>query len=435
MDTKTNSKSKLNKVSSKAKAVNVKDSSNKSAKKQTLDKSVKEDDFRDVYDYLFTQLVFWLTQPSKLPTGHMLVNFDAIVESTGVIRPAIHDFKERDLDEGIIKTGVSFEHKINSGIKIRKKKSNTYKVSFSKAIPTRLFKIGDFSSNDYSRYSYNHFNKLNLMLSIIDDRFFDFMGKLNHAMRNRNATQNKEASLVARSKNNLQQIVSVLRKNKDGFTGISLPDLFEFNPESILPTHDLNYLISRTGKVKRGSKLYTYMFSRETSQSFCVQLSDILEKKILTLANELDMTPSVSKVGKSSELENWMSRMPKKTNTKQRMMLALQILGVRSEEKMLHNKISYYTASDIIFVFRALQRGGIILKNLDVTKLAVALEILTGKSNTKYLNGYMPSENFDADLQRLYNIKPESIAGAKKSIRKIARDVITEMETLIASCK
>lgn len=395
---------------------------------------LSQDELDNFYKSLCDDLVYWLTHSSSLSAGHCLLDRDAIVKSQGLHRPSIIDLKERYLDTGKIELRKPFEYTTDSR-KIPKGFSPyIYNVTITSAIPVRIFRIGEFFGDDFNQYSYAHFFLLKFMLEMVDKRFYDFMRALNEGMKHQHATQDGDSNPVFRAATNIKSLLSLLKTTHRGYIGISLPDLFAVNPQSALMIHDLEYFNSQqTGKFKY-EHLYTYMYSKETSQSFCAVLVELLERKLENIQSEIT-NPTVSTIDPLADLnlKQWLAAMPK-TKTRERMKIAFQMLGIKDEDDNLGMKVSW-SAGELIFVFRALQRSGIFIPKLHLSKIATAMTILTGKSVDTYYNKYIDMNETEFSIQSTCSVKPNAIDGAKNSIRKLAIKVKDEMDALIEEIK
>ena len=186
--------------------------------------------------------------------------------------------------------------------------------------------------------------------------------------------------MLRRSTNNLQYILKLLKANHQGYMGISIPDLFADDHQSAFQTHHLKYYETENSVLSDSQDLYTYMYSRETSQAFCEVLGQIIDQKLQMLETELK-TDADNGPG-ALDIETWIKKMPK-TNSKERNRLVQRILMLPNGEKESENKIEL-TAGQLMFIYRSLQNCGVILPDVGTGKLGIALEILTGKSHLVY---------------------------------------------------
>jgi hypothetical protein len=384
------------------------------------------------YRFLCADLVHWLVNPTQLSAGHNLTEIDVLAESYGLQRPSVLDLKERYIDTGKAKLGKTFEYSTDKSTLVKGVKPFRYKLVLKQAIPSRVFRVGDFKGDDFTKSSYGHFYVLKLMLEIVEKRFQDFVYALNEGMQHRNASMNKDADPLSRSATNLKELLSLLKKSHDGYTGISLPDLFSVNINSALLTHDLNYFRSQETDNKKFSQLFTYMYSRETSQSFCAALIEILDKKMENLGTELNALQSSGLNALSGlSLDKWLAAMPN-TNTKERMKIALQILDVRNQKSKNEKKVSW-TVGDLIFIYRALEQCAAIIPGLKKNRIAIALEMLTGKSHLKYLNNYVSAKQKQVDFAKSFEIKAD--APSRESIHRLVAQIKTALDNLLQDIK
>lgn len=412
-------------------AAGKKPSGEKSSKADnTTDNKTKEEE-ENFYSFLCANLVDWLVNQEQLLAGHRLLDKDAIVKSEGLNRVVVPDLKERYMDSGKISMKTPFEYTSDLSSMPQGAKPVRYDIVVTESIPIKVFRIGDFYDDDFNKYNYAHFYLLKLMLEFVDKRFYDFTYVLNERMQKRNATNNENADPLRRSAANLKSLIALLKKHHGGYIGISLPDLFAVDPNSLIMTHDLEYFkLQETGD-KKYKYQYTYMYSKETSQAFCGVLVELLEKKFENIEFELAQTgaPVINRM-ENLDIAQWLAAMPE-TNTKERMKIALQILGISNGDSGNEKKVSW-TAGELIFIFRALGRCGIFIPELKQNKIAAAMSILTGKSVDRYYNKYFDREQGGFSIQSVCGVDPRAVAGAKHSIRKLAHKVKTEMDILIA---
>ena len=391
------------------------------------DKTLAESE--SILEFLCIELVYWLTNPDRLLAGHALMNQDAIVESRGIMRPSVLDLKERYLDKRTVIVSEPFEYVTDETKLVKGVKPLSYKVAIREGIPTQIFRRGDFMGDDFSKHSYAHYYTLKLMLQIVEKHFRKFVDIINQALQNRHASDNALVDPIRRASVNLEYVLSILKKQHNGFVGISLPDLFTVDPQSAAITHDLKYFLSAEHGVNDSSTLYTYMFSRETSQAFCQVLADLLTQKLKNLESEIKSEHDLqTDLLEKFNVDNWLKRMPK-TNTKERMKLALQILGVRTEENEKEAVLKGWTAGELMFIFRALDNSGVIQRGLQTAKLAVAMEILTGRTHLKFQEKYHLTEKEPFDIYKICEVKDRS--GAKRNIKKLANQLKAELDKLI----
>ena len=414
-----------------------KNTSNKTVphKKENKTKTVVElsaEELDNFYKFLCADLVYWLINPSLLSAGHSLMDRDAIVESEGLHRPSISDLKKRYLDSGKVSLRTPFDYTTDTGNSVKGEKHYKYKVVVTSAIPIQIFRIGEFSGDDFNQYSYAHFYLLKLMLEIVDKRFHDFVYALNEGMKHQHATKNSDSNPLSRSATNVKTLLSLLKTSHKGYIGISLPDLFAVDPQSTLMTHDLKYFKAQQTDQRKYEHLYTYMYSKETSQAFCAVLVELLQRKMENLEFELANTSIAAPVADIG-IDQWLAVMPK-TNTKERMKLAMQILGQPSGDTKLEMKVSW-TTGELIFLFRSLQRCGIFIPKLDLSKITTAMGILTGKSIDTYYNRYPDLTDTQLSIESICDVKPYAVDGAKNSIRELAIKVKNEMDVLIEEIK
>ncbi len=408
-----------------------------SPKKESKTKTVGElspEELDNFYKFLCADLVYWLINPTLLSAGHSLMDRDAIVESEGLQRPSISDLKKRYLDSGKVSLRTPFDYTTDTCNSVKGEKYFKYKVVVTSAIPIQIFRIGEFSGDDFNQYSYAHFYLLKLMLEIVDKRFHDFVYALNEGMKHQHATKNSDSNPLSRSATNVKTLLSLLKTSRKGYIGISLPDLFAVDPQSTLMTHDLQYFESQQMDKVKYEHLYTYMYSKETSQAFCAVLVELLERKMENLEFELANSSIAEKAPVADiAIDQWLAAIPK-TNTKERMKLAMQILGQPSEEAKLEKKVSW-TTGELIFLFRSLQRCGIFIPKLDLSKITTAMGILTGKSIDTYYNRYPDLTDTQLSIESICDVKPYAVDGAKNSIRKLAIKIKNEMDALIEEIK
>lgn len=397
--------------------------------------SLSEKELQEIYEALCADLVYWLTYPEQQTAGHDLLDRDAMVKSDGLSRPAIHDVKQRYLDSGKVVLKTSFDYTTLVGEPVEGISPLNYKVVISESIPAKVFRVGEFLGDDFNKYSYSHFYVLKLMLEFVDKRFKDFIRNINISMERRNAETNQESNLLMRSAVNLKNLLSLLKMNTDGYTGIRLPDLFAIHPQSALLTQDLDYFKSKETQENIIEHLYTYMYSRETSQSFCAVLVELLDRKLENLEFELSNKPVITNNNPLADLnlKEWLAAMPK-TKTAERMKIAFQILGIDEQDSSLEKKVSW-SACELIFIFRALQRSGIIIPKLHHSKIATAMGILTGKSTDTYYNKYFDMNETEFSIQSICGVQPKVVTYTKNSIRRIALKIKSEMDILIGEIK
>ena len=437
MSTKTKRKSGKTTNSTKNTAVVIKKKlePKKSVKKRkgTPDKVVEkpakpEVQSEDFIAFLCSELVYWLTNPTQLLAGHRLLNRDAIVEAQGLTRPSILDLKERYLDSEKVLLRQPFSYSTDKTSLVKGAKPFYYKVVITESIPTQVFRKGDFSGNDFNRYSYAHYYLLMFMLKLIDERFRQFVFALNHAMQNRHAVENAQSDPLIRSSANLESLIRLLRKQNEGYIGISLPDLFALDPQSAILTQDLNYLAASNPEGRKSKKVYTYMYSKDTSQAFCEVLAEKIDQKLKNLNAEIKPGEEAqSNLLIEYDIANWLKKIPK-TNSKERMKLALQILGLRTEENMQVDKVRW-TAGELMLIFRAFENSGVIVPGLEITKLAVAMEILTGKTHLKFQEKYHLTAMKPLDINKICEVKSEH--GSRRNIKKLVDQIKAALDNLV----
>ncbi len=381
-----------------------------------------------IIKFLCSELVMWLTNQDQLLVGHRLIDKDALVESEGLRRPGILDMNERYVKLRKMSPGVPFDYFMDKKMLPAGVKPLKYRVYLSESIPAQFFRVGDFSIDVGRRHSYHHFYLLKLILNAVDKQFRQFVHVLNLAMQDINASKDVDANPLARSAANLKYIVNLLKEQRQGYIGLSIPDLFQVRPESALMTYDLKYF--RKFEIEKGKPktLYTYMYSRETSQAFSAVLVEKLEQKLNQLETELKVSSREKKNSlQEMDFEQWLKARPK-ANTKQKMKLALQILDLHTEGNVLEKKVSW-TAGDLILIYRALEQCSAIIPKLNKNKIGVALEILTGKSHLKYLNNYVAAHKKEFNADKVFEVKPDG--PKRESIRKLVKQLKVALDELL----
>lgn len=379
--------------------------------------------------FLCRELVFWLTNQESLLRGHRLADKDALVTSQFSKRPSLLDLKERYLDKGVGAGRKPFDYSIEKNKLPKGKTSEVFTVVVSDSIPTQIFRRKDFYGDNFNHYSYDHFYLLKFMLAAVENHFRIFVSVLNETMEGHHAMTASQGDSIARTSTNLKMILEVLKSQHDGYIGIGIPDLFSNDPDAVLLTCDFDKINKKTiaGKVAKG--LYTHMYSLETSQAFSEILFTLLDGKYKNLETELNYLEEQDEVMTLQlNLKQWLAKMPK-TDTKERMKLALQILGVRTDEGR-SDKGVHLTTGEVMLVFRALESCGVIIPNLDSSKIAVAMEILSGKSHLVYQAKYKLTGEKPKDFKSICEVKED--AAARNSIRKLAKRIQAALDKLIA---
>lgn len=376
------------------------------------------------------ELAHWLIHHNRILYGHVPDEWDIVVESNSWHQPAIFDLKERYLDQPDFKTLEPFDYIADSTKLPKQVQPQKYRIIMRKGIPTDVFKKGEMEGDDFKEYSYSHFYTLKLMLDILTQNFNIFVRALNKTLQTSYPTNYTPENYHKRSVINLKKALENLTLERKNNRGIYIPDLFAASPQSASLTANLNDAKGYLLNPKKPGPLWTYMYSRTTSDSFNSIVSKIIREKIKEARFELGEIKS-DEVGEYNlvplNIQQWLTLMPKKIETRDRMKVVFKILEIQDEDPVMKQKISW-TVEDLMLIFRKLEECGITIKDNAIYKQAVAFAILTGKSSLDFQNKYKLSVD-PIDFNNFFPGKNKE--ASKKSAKALMGKLQKVLHTLI----
>lgn len=384
--------------------------------------------------FLLQELVNWLIPRTDQYVGHDSEDLDILCESTGHQAPVIFDLKERYPDKGKIDytTPLSYTQNIP-------KTSNTdtlpipiqpvhYWLKISPAIPYEILKRGFLGGEDSNNLSHFHFYPLQLILTAIQEQFQMFVEVLNKTEAAQYPDDYNRENYHRRSVINLKKILKNIRAEKQGISGLRIPDLFSRQAESATPSSDRQIVLTQ-GKDR--DKLWTYMYSRNTSAAFGKLLAEIIEVKIKEARFELGEITS-DEIGETypsdMEIKQWLLKMPK-TSTKDRMQIASEIMRNFKSDTSEENKVSW-DVGELLIIFLALERSSVTF-DFTTTRKALAYSLLTGKSELTFLNLASASSSTATQINYDKILGTKSLAAKKSSTKLLAKKLIAALEAVI----
>lgn len=230
--------------------------------------------------FYLTQLVAWLVDDGGAQ-GHNLEFSDATVKSQKGECPFVFDLSDR-FPKGPPKTPFTYR---SAGAEPLALSEGVYVISATKAITANLFRKGRFDLPDFKRHSHPHYYTLHVILASVFTRTIRFMETLDQALLARPAINKTITGSFTRQEAILNFVLDKLKVQfQNGYQGILIPDLYSYVPTSAERTSEFKCAwIIANPKTRHPNHLYTFMYSKQTSDAFSLVLKDILEQKMADL--------------------------------------------------------------------------------------------------------------------------------------------------------